>query len=96
MALIVLRSFQQAGHQPIAVVGGATGMIGDPSGKSDERNLLSVECCGQRRRHGKQMRRFLDFERATRRRAGQQLRLDDEFELPGVLCAMSARTFRST
>lgn len=40
---MMLRRFQQAGHRPIALVGGATGMIGDPSGKSEERNLLSVE-----------------------------------------------------
>src|ERR1700685_1101894 len=38
--LLMLRRFQCAGHKPIAVVGGATGMIGDPSGKSQERNLL--------------------------------------------------------
>ncbi len=43
LGLVVLRRFQQAGHLPIVVVGGATGMIGDPSGKSDERNLLSPE-----------------------------------------------------
>ena len=43
MALMILRRFQQAGHRPIALVGGATGMIGDPSGKSEERNLLSVD-----------------------------------------------------
>ena len=43
VALMVLRRFQQAGHRPIALVGGATGMIGDPSGKSEERNLLSPE-----------------------------------------------------
>ena len=43
VAVMLLRRFQQAGHRPIALVGGATGMIGDPSGKSDERNLLSVE-----------------------------------------------------
>ncbi len=41
MALMMLRRFQRAGHRPIALVGGATGMIGDPSGKSEERNLLS-------------------------------------------------------
>ena len=41
--LMILRRFQRAGHRPIAVVGGATGMIGDPSGKSEERNLLSLE-----------------------------------------------------
>ena len=43
MALLMLRRFQKAGHRPIALVGGATGMIGDPSGKSEERNLLSRE-----------------------------------------------------
>ena len=43
MGLLTLRRFQGAGHRPIALLGGATGMIGDPSGKSEERNLLSVE-----------------------------------------------------
>ena len=43
MAVMILRRFQKAGHRPIALVGGATGMIGDPSGKSEERNLLSVD-----------------------------------------------------
>ena len=43
LPLMTLRRFQRAGHRPIALVGGATGMIGDPSGKSEERNLLSVE-----------------------------------------------------
>src|SRR6476659_7543570 len=38
---IMLKRFQLAGHKPIVLVGGATGMIGDPSGKSDERNLLA-------------------------------------------------------
>ncbi|MEM8864725.1 MAG: tyrosine--tRNA ligase [Planctomycetota bacterium] len=63
LGLIVLRRFQQAGHQPIAVVGGATGMIGDPSGKSDERNLLSKEDL-QKNVDGlaTQMQRFLDFD----------------------------------
>ena len=41
MGVMNLRRFQKAGHKPIALVGGATGMIGDPSGKSEERNLLS-------------------------------------------------------
>ncbi len=63
MALMILRRFQKAGHRPIVVVGGATGMIGDPSGKSEERNLLSVE---QLRANvdaiEPQLRRFLDFE----------------------------------
>lgn len=63
LPLLYLRRFQKAGHKPIALVGGATGMIGDPSGKSKERNLLSVEQLqanveGMRR----QMERFLDFD----------------------------------
>jgi tyrosyl-tRNA synthetase len=63
LPLILLRRFQQAGHRPIALVGGATGMIGDPSGKSDERQLLSKETLqsnvlGIR----KQMEQFLSFE----------------------------------
>jgi tyrosyl-tRNA synthetase len=43
IGLLILRRFQLAGHRPIAVAGGATGMIGDPSGKSAERNLLSAD-----------------------------------------------------
>ncbi|MCP1145585.1 tyrosine--tRNA ligase [Lysinibacillus endophyticus] len=41
--LLTLRRFQQAGHRPVLLVGGATGMIGDPSGRSSERNLLTAE-----------------------------------------------------
>jgi len=63
MALMILRRFQKAGHRPIALVGGATGMIGDPSGKSEERRLLSEE---ELRKNveavEKQLKRFLDFE----------------------------------
>jgi tyrosyl-tRNA synthetase len=40
---MILLHFQKAGHQPYVLVGGATGMVGDPSGKSEERNLLSPE-----------------------------------------------------
>ena len=63
MALMILRRFQQAGHRPIALVGGATGMIGDPSGKSEERVLLSEDSlraniAGME----KQIRRLLDFD----------------------------------
>ena len=43
LGLLVLRRFQDAGHRPLALVGGATGMIGDPSGRSEERNLLDEE-----------------------------------------------------
>ncbi len=63
VAMMVLRRFQQAGHRPIALVGGATGMIGDPSGKSEERNLLSVDALRQNIAGMEpQMRRFLDFD----------------------------------
>jgi tyrosyl-tRNA synthetase len=61
--ILLLVHFQKAGHKPIALVGGATGMVGDPSGKSEERNLLSEEVL----RHNqegvkKQLMQFLDFD----------------------------------
>lgn len=63
LGLVMLRKFQQAGHTPIAVVGGATGMIGDPSGKSAERNLLDKDqLAANIAGMGAQMRRFLDFD----------------------------------
>jgi tyrosyl-tRNA synthetase len=63
LTLLLLRRFQQAGHRPIALIGGATGMIGDPSGKSEERNLLSLDAlranvAGLER----QLQKFLDFD----------------------------------
>ncbi|MBR4753508.1 MAG: tyrosine--tRNA ligase, partial [Thermoguttaceae bacterium] len=63
VAIMNLRRFQKAGHRPIAVVGGATGMIGDPSGKSDERKLQTIEQV----QHNaecikKQLSRFVDFD----------------------------------
>jgi tyrosyl-tRNA synthetase len=63
VGVMMLKHFQIAGHKPIALVGGATGMIGDPSGKSQERNLLDEPTL----RHNqecikKQLARFLDFE----------------------------------
>ena len=63
--IIVMMHFQRAGHKPLAVVGGATGMIGDPSGKSAERNLLD-EATLRRNQEGvkKQLQRFLDFDPA--------------------------------
>jgi tyrosyl-tRNA synthetase len=64
VALMVLRRFQRAGHRPIALVGGATGMIGDPSGKSEERNLLAVdELRANVAKIELQMRAILDFDR---------------------------------
>jgi tyrosyl-tRNA synthetase len=63
VSIMMLKHFQIAGHKPLALVGGATGMIGDPSGKSQERNLLSeeelihnVECIQN------QLQKFLDFQ----------------------------------
>jgi tyrosyl-tRNA synthetase len=63
VGVMVLKHFQLAGHKPIALIGGATGMIGDPSGKSEERNLLDEPTL----RHNqeciqKQLAKFLDFE----------------------------------
>ena len=70
LPLLMLRRFQRAGHRPIALVGGATGMIGDPSGKSEERNLLSVDVLRANVAGIEaQMRRFLDFDAGTERRA---------------------------
>jgi len=61
--IMTLKHFQRCGHKPIALVGGATGMVGDPSGKSAERNLLdedtlqhNLSCVKQ------QLEKFLDFE----------------------------------
>ena len=61
--IMILIHFQNAGHQPIALIGGATGMIGDPSGKSDERNLLDPESL-QKNIDGirNQLNKFLDFD----------------------------------
>ena len=60
--IILLMHFQQAGHKPIALVGGATGMIGDPSGKSSERNLLDEDTLHKNIEGMKnQLARFLDF-----------------------------------
>jgi tyrosyl-tRNA synthetase len=60
--VMLLRRLQLHGHKPIAVVGGATGMIGDPSGKSQERNLLSEEIIQHNLNcQKKQLEKFLDF-----------------------------------
>ena len=65
--ILLLVHLQKAGHKPIALVGGATGMVGDPSGKSEERNLLSEDIL----RHNqegvkKQLTQYLDFEPAKK------------------------------
>lgn len=64
--IILLMHVQRAGHKPYALVGGATGMVGDPSGKSEERNMLPVEqivknCDGIRN----QLMKFLDFDSSS-------------------------------
>ena len=61
--ILLLKRFQMAGHKPIALVGGATGMIGDPSGKSQERNLLDEETL-KKNQEGirKQLGKFLEFD----------------------------------
>lgn len=68
--VMMLRHFQRCGHKPLALIGGATGMIGDPSGKSAERNLLDEATL----RHNqeaikKQLAKFLDFESDAPNRA---------------------------
>ena len=61
--IMMLRHFQRCGHKPYLLVGGATGMIGDPSGKSQERNLLDSETLYHNQEAiKKQVAKFLDFE----------------------------------
>ena len=61
--IMLLKRFQLAGHKPLALVGGATGMIGDPSGKSQERNLLDEEMLNKNLDGiKKQLSKFLDFD----------------------------------
>ena len=64
--ILLLVHLQKAGHKPIALVGGATGMIGDPSGKSQERNLLNEEQLANNVAGIKQqLEKFLDFDPAN-------------------------------
>ena len=63
VSIMVLRRFQQAGHKVIALVGGATGLIGDPSGKSAERNMLTVEQVEENKKGIREnLSRILDFD----------------------------------
>jgi len=63
----ILMRLQQAGHRIIAVVGGATGMIGDPSGKNKERNLLNPETLKENTQSiRKQLEKYLDFSNPTK------------------------------
>lgn len=66
VVLVVLRRFQLAGHHPIALVGGATGLVGDPSGRNEERSLNSKDVVEQWVEHiREQVSQYLDFEAPT-------------------------------
>ena len=68
--VMILRHFQRCGHKPLALIGGATGMIGDPSGKSQERNLLDEATLRHNQEAIKrQLAKFLDFESDAPNRA---------------------------
>ena len=86
LPVLALVRLQRAGHEPIAVMGGGTGMIGDPSGKSSERNLLTPQLlaanlAGQR----KQLERFLDFSGAHAARMVNNLDWLGKLDLIGFL-----------
>ncbi len=66
VSVMLLKHLQHAGHKPIVLIGGATGMIGDPSGKSEERNLLDLETLRYNQKMLKnQLSKFLDFHAET-------------------------------
>jgi tyrosyl-tRNA synthetase len=68
--VMLLVHFQRAGHIPVALVGGATGMIGDPSGRSEERNLLDEKTLRQNQEGiKKQLAKFLDFKSESKNKA---------------------------
>ena len=93
--VFTLLRFQKAGHQPIALIGGATGMVGDPSGKSAERNLLDEEALNKNVAGlKKQLEKFLDFNSMSPNGAllGEQLRLDERLFLSLRLFVTSAST----
>ncbi|HUW92380.1 MAG TPA: tyrosine--tRNA ligase [Bacteroidales bacterium] len=70
VGVMMLRHLQRAGHTPIALMGGATGMIGDPSGKSEERNLLNEETLNHNQEEmRKQFEKFLDFKSTASNKA---------------------------
>jgi len=65
--ILLLVHLQRAGHQPIALIGGATGMVGDPSGKSEERNLLDEKTLEQNLNGiRKQLEKYLDFDQSKK------------------------------
>ena len=78
--ILLLVHLQKAGHKPIALVGGATGMVGDPSGKSEERNLLSEDILLHNQAGvKKQLEKFLDFD-ASKPNAAEMVNNYDWFK----------------
>ena len=92
--IMLLAHFQRAGHKPVALVGGATGMIGDPSGKSDERNLLDEATLNKNVQGIKNvLSRFLDFDSAN---SSVALLTPDEYHSsPFYFPRLSFRTIES-
>lgn len=83
--IILLVHLQKAGHKPYALVGGATGMVGDPTGKSEERNLLSEEVLAKNQAGvKKQLEKFLDFD-ASKPNAAVMVNNYDWFKDMGFL-----------
>lgn len=83
--ILLLVHLQKAGHKPFALVGGATGMVGDPSGKSEERNLLSEEILQHNQQAvKKQLEKFLDFDK-TKINAAEMVNNYDWFKDMGFL-----------
>jgi tyrosyl-tRNA synthetase len=85
VGVMLLKHFQISGHKPLALVGGATGMIGDPSGKSNERNLLDEPTLRHNQAIKGQLARFLRFYFRCFKccRVSEQLRLDEELFFSG-------------
>lgn len=82
--VMLLVHLQRAGHKPIALVGGATGMVGDPSGKSEERKLLSKEEINHNvESQKKQLEKFLDFDK--KQNAAEMVNNNDWFQEIGFL-----------
>jgi tyrosyl-tRNA synthetase len=80
LPIILLVHLQKAGHRPVALVGGATGMIGDPTGKSEERSLLGEEVLAANLNGiKKQLEKFLDFD-STRPNAAEMVNNYDWFK----------------